>query len=184
MDILIYDIPDEGLKIDAGSGDDWLSGVLIDVLGGLVDKNSVSAQLNIMRYDDNIDLQGLVQYNTKSTCDRCLAKFDSHSNVDIHTVLIPVSDGRERLSAGEIEEIELSSEDLEFGYYEGDRFDLADVVREQVLLARPMKHLCKHDCKGLCQKCGKNLNEEICGCEEESTDPRWASLKGIKVTKN
>ncbi len=184
MDILIDDIPEEGLEIEANDSDAWLRGLLVDTLGDVIEKGSASAKLNIMRYDDNLDLQGLVQFGAMKACDRCLLNFKSHSDVKIHTVLIPVSDGRERMSEGEVEEIELSSEDLEFGYYEGDRFDLAEVVREQILLAKPMKHLCRDDCKGLCQKCGQNLNKGICGCKEESTDPRWATLKNIKISQN
>lgn len=54
--------------------------------------------------------------------------------------------------------------------------DLAPVVREDMLVSMPMRVLCRPDCKGLCPHCGQNWNEGVCDCEEDQTDPRWASL--------
>jgi uncharacterized protein len=58
--------------------------------------------------------------------------------------------------------------------------ELADSVKEQVLLAAPVKVVCRESCKGLCPKCGKNLNEGDCGCSTVVTDPRWDALKDLK----
>jgi len=57
--------------------------------------------------------------------------------------------------------------------------DLTPVVREYVLLDIPISPLCRPDCKGLCPICGNNLNESTCFHEEESGDPRLASLKSL-----
>ncbi|MBZ0199171.1 MAG: DUF177 domain-containing protein [Ignavibacteriaceae bacterium] len=62
---------------------------------------------------------------------------------------------------------------------EADKIDISSDVRDYSILALPMKKLCKEDCKGLCYKCGKNLNEEECGCTE-NIDPRWQPLIDIK----
>lgn len=70
--------------------------------------------------------------------------------------------------------------DTEIGYYQGEGIELQDILREQVLLAVPIKAVCREDCKGLCPHCGKNLNVESCQCEEERSDPRWNALKDIK----
>jgi len=48
------------------------------------------------------------------------------------------------------------------------------------LLAVPLKVTCREDCKGLCPHCGKNLNEEQCGCAVTLEEPRWAALKEIR----
>jgi uncharacterized protein len=53
------------------------------------------------------------------------------------------------------------------------------VLREQVLLAVPLKVICRQDCKGLCPQCGKNLNTESCSCAEP-TDERWSALKELR----
>ena len=67
------------------------------------------------------------------------------------------------------------------GYYQGDRLDLGEVVREQVLLGLPLKPLCREDCQGLCPRCGKNRNAGPCGCtpEEEEGDPRLEPLRKL-----
>jgi uncharacterized protein len=57
--------------------------------------------------------------------------------------------------------------------------DLTPVLRELVLLEIPISPLCRPDCKGLCPICGNNLNESTCFHEEESGDPRLASLKSL-----
>jgi len=49
-------------------------------------------------------------------------------------------------------------------------------VYSEVILDLPSKHLCKDDCKGICFKCGKNLNEGECDCETREVDPRLAKL--------
>lgn len=53
---------------------------------------------------------------------------------------------------------------------------MADVIREYLLLALPMKPLCREDCKGLCPHCGHNLNEGPCDCNSDTVDERWNTL--------
>ena len=69
---------------------------------------------------------------------------------------------------------------MDFSTYDGDRIDLDEIVREQILLALPTRQLCAEDCKGLCPSCGANLNEKACGCEQQQTDPRWSALEALK----
>lgn len=56
--------------------------------------------------------------------------------------------------------------------------DLDDAVRCFVSLSLPTRFLCREDCKGLCPKCGHDLNEGDCGCDTREVDPRWAALEG------
>jgi uncharacterized protein len=57
--------------------------------------------------------------------------------------------------------------------------DLAPAVREEVLLAVPRFLLCREDCRGLCPRCGQDLNAGPCGCAP-SADPRWQALESLK----
>ena len=82
------------------------------------------------------------------------------------------------------DERSVSTTEAEVSYYQGDRILLEDVLREQVLLAMPLRAICREDCKGLCPKCGANLNQEQCSCEEHDEDPRWAALKDIRSKLN
>jgi uncharacterized protein len=58
--------------------------------------------------------------------------------------------------------------------------DLADDVRQTVLLSFPLKNVCREDCRGLCSRCGKNLNEGPCDCKETLVDGRWDKLKELQ----
>lgn len=78
------------------------------------------------------------------------------------------------------EEISVTAADAEIGYYQGEGLLLEDVLREQVLLAVPLKVICREDCKGLCPHCGKNLNVEQCSCAGPQETTQWAALKEIR----
>ena len=76
---------------------------------------------------------------------------------------------------------ELADEDNEDEWVfplEGDSADLEDIVRTVFVLNLDSKLLCKEDCKGLCCRCGKNLNDGPCTCQKE-LDPRFAALKQL-----
>jgi uncharacterized protein len=78
------------------------------------------------------------------------------------------------------EELSVTVAEAEVGYYQGDGLLLEDAIREQVLLAVPLKVVCREDCKGLCPTCGKNRNTEPCSCAPPLGDPRWSALKDIR----
>jgi len=62
---------------------------------------------------------------------------------------------------------------------QGSELDLGEMVREELILAAPPFVVCRDDCRGLCPRCGKDLNEGPCDCRPEP-DPRWAKLEGLK----
>lgn len=77
----------------------------------------------------------------------------------------------------------LAREDVKEGdifTFKGDLLNLAEYLRQSLLMAQPLKVLCRDECKGLCVVCGKNKNKEQCECTEASIDPRWAMLQEIK----
>ena len=110
----------------------------------------------------------------KAVCDRCLEPISIPLSAS-ETLMYQPADTE--LAEGEIE---VDEEDAEIGYYEGDGLDLADVAREQVLLALPMQKLCREDCQGICPACGANRNETHCQCETKQVDERWAALKNLR----
>jgi uncharacterized protein len=78
------------------------------------------------------------------------------------------------------EELSITDVEAEIGYYRGEGLELEDVLREQILLALPLKTICTEYCRGLCPHCGKNLNREQCSCAEPVEDVRWSALKDIR----
>lgn len=63
--------------------------------------------------------------------------------------------------------------------FSGTEIELDEIVSNAFLMNVSGKYLCRDDCKGLCSKCGKDLNEGDCGCSDDDIDPRWLGLKNI-----
>jgi uncharacterized protein len=126
----------------------------------------------------DIRVKGSLQTSLEVPCARCL-----------EPVLCPVERGFDLLyrplgiDSGHAE-LSVTDAEAEIGYYEGGGLLLEDMLREQVLLALPLKTICREDCKGLCAHCGKNLNEAGCGCVDEVEDPRWSALREIRTKLN
>jgi len=108
-------------------------------------------------------------------CARCLEPVVREIKRDFDLLYRPLG-----ADAG-VEERSVSVTEAEVSYYEGDGLLLEDVLREQVLLALPLKAVCNENCRGLCPQCGANLNQEPCSCKEEPEDPRWLALKDIRA---
>ena len=124
---------------------------------------------------EEVRVRGAITTEVELLCDRCAAPSVGPLEVEFDARFIP-----QTKAAGETDNVELLPEDLGVAAYEGDAVDLDDLVREQILLALPSRNLCREDCKGLCQKCGANLNGEDCSCEQGEVDPRWAALADLK----
>jgi uncharacterized protein len=63
--------------------------------------------------------------------------------------------------------------------FTGEEIDLRDAVEEALILALPMKVLCRPDCQGLCPRCGRELEEGPCECPEEEINERWAEFRKL-----
>ena len=81
-------------------------------------------------------------------------------------------------TSGDVER-EIAEDDLTTSFYADGVLDVADLLREQFLLALPMKPLCSEACRGLCAVCGANQNRTTCKCSPRWEDPRLAALKGL-----
>ena len=122
----------------------------------------------------NIRLVGKFSVDFEVNCARCLEVVSQHIERDFDLIYRPLGSDRRG------EEVSISEAETEIGYYQGEGMELVDSVKEQVLLAVPVKVVCRESCKGLCPQCGKNLNEGDCGCSTVITDPRWDALKDLK----
>lgn len=110
-------------------------------------------------------MTGQISTTIHGICDRCTAPFDREILFPIDVVLVT-------------ELADEANEDEWVFPLEGDSADLDDIVRTVFVLNLDSKLLCKEDCKGLCHRCGKNLNDGPCNCQKE-LDPRFAALKQL-----
>ena len=124
----------------------------------------------------DIRLRGRLSTGLELPCARCLDPVKQEVAREFELLYRPLG-----VDAGR-DEISVTDAEAEIGYYQGEGILLEDVLREQVLLALPLKVTCREDCKGLCPHCGKNLNQEQCSCTAHVEDPRWAALKEIRST--
>jgi uncharacterized protein len=122
----------------------------------------------------DIRLAGEVSTTLDTACARCLEPVVQTVDRKFDLLYRPLG-----VDAGRAE-ISVTSAEAEISYYQGESLLLEDAVCEQVLLALPLKVICREDCKGLCPHCGKNLNMEQCHCSEPMEDPRWSALKDIR----
>lgn len=120
-------------------------------------------------------VNGTLRGTIEIACSRCAqsvnANLDSEFAVEFVTA--------ENYPSGA--ETEVSGQDLSLSIYDGDRIELDEIVREQVLLDLPARQLCSEDCQGFCATCGKNKNTDVCQCETKEVDPRWAALNQLRI---
>ena len=116
-----------------------------------------------------IQVRGELDARVRLTCRRCLAEREERYVVPLDF----------RLEPG----VEPGAEDE--GIFplrpDGDVVDLGPMVREELLLALPEFAECRPRCRGLCPRCGVDLNEETCDCGSSEPDPRWETLRKLRV---
>lgn len=150
-------------------------------------KGPVELVMTIQKDDDLFQLAGQIRAELELACSRCLEPFAFLVDTPFDLRYLPQHMNTGAAGAGgdddeETEAEEVGGDDLTTAFYRDDRIDLAQMIREQLYLALPMKPLHREDCKGLCPTCGTNLNEATCACQSVWEDPRLAPLKALKKT--
>ena len=118
----------------------------------------------------------LIADHLELACDRCLVLFETEVRENLDLLYLPQSKNVAR--AGE-DDRGLGENELLVSFYRDDQLDLSHIAWEQIVLALPMKPLCKPDCKGLCPDCGVNRNVASCSCVRDDTDSRWQALSDL-----
>lgn len=142
----------------------------LEAFGETITFDPVEVRVKIVNAGESITAYFHVETGAHLHCSRCLKAFREPIVFDFQVVYQekpPVTGTAD----------EDQSDDIVF--YENDLVDVSDDVRQQVLLALPMKPVCSPECKGLCPKCGQNLNEGLCDCPREDVDARWSVLRGL-----
>ncbi len=118
-------------------------------------------------------LNGRIETELETDCFRCLEPVAKKIDVQFQDIFVDAA------AEPKIDEVELGEDELDESSITSNEIEMAEVVREQLILATTETVYCNPDCKGLCPKCGGNRNLIDCKCEENEIDPRWAALLGV-----
>lgn len=116
----------------------------------------------VYRRDADYIVEGKVKTVLNLNCDLCLSAFETKLDFDFNEVYSETPD-----------------EDQEIWELSDKTIDLKPAVIANIMLNLPMQVLCSDDCKGLCPKCGHNLNDGDCGCDRGYVNPQFEKLLNL-----
>ncbi len=134
------------------------------LMDGFTINKPVSFAGTLVNMNGILKLDGRLKTGYKVTCYRCLKEIENQLDIKIAESIM---NGKP-----DIDEPEAYS-------YEGNYLELDKIFEDNIILNLPMKQVCTQECKGLCQKCGANLNEGPCSCKEDSVNPQMESLRNF-----
>ena len=124
----------------------------------------VKVELNLMAQfqKPNVWVSGEIVCHIDGFCDRCLTKVRDAIAIDFDQIFYKDS-----------------SDDEDAYVYTDSKLDITKAISDEIALGLPTNLLCSPDCKGLCPKCGANLNEQQCNCDT-ARDNAFSILKNLK----
>ena len=139
----------------------------------------ILSEISVFQEFDHVRVSGCASARVSLVCSRCLVTYPDELNSSF-TIFY------RRASADDInedDEIELNEQDLVSASYNGEEIDFTHEIQEQLAMEIHLKPLCGEGCKGLCQVCGVDLNQNDCSCQRELTSFKFAALKDFKVSR-
>jgi len=128
----------------------------------------VGVELDLVSSLDDIVVTGQLDIPWRGVCRRCVRDLELRIPVEVEE---RYSDSPELVESGDAFPIERG------------QLDLADLVRDEVLLTAEEERLCRDECAGLCPTCGADLNEGACGCAAPLADDRWSALDQLRTAE-
>ncbi len=126
------------------------------------------------RADNGFVLQGRLKIEGEVACSRCLTPVRFSRSPEVSWLFAPA---HRRAEVAE-EETELGKGELDVVFYDELQLPFDPFIEEQLQLEIPMKPLCREGCRGLCSRCGADLNAGPCGCQDPGDD-RWKALRNL-----
>ena len=174
--IAIAEIGDGELLVERPIRPAWAAEVLEDAELALAEGARLA--LRCYRTGSDVVVRGRIEGAGKTECGRCLGEAEVDLGADVHVLF---SANAARANGDDVSDLEEGDGEMDILPHDGVEIDLAAVVREQLILAMPMRPLCREDCKGLCDQCGQDLNLGPCAHQAEPrVDPRLVKLAGLR----
>ncbi len=186
------EVPEQGLSLTClvhpdelalSPGDGWFH-------------EDLTLQVEIGHTDRGLSTRGVLSGRVIRECVRCLVEYEEPIQVafiaEYHVTGQPKGGrgrgyGRPRSPSTETVVVgvaESDEPDEEVYPYDGERLEMAEMLREHVILSSPMQPLCREDCLGLCPVCGQNRNQRRCSCAEPREASPFAALREIRSRTN
>jgi uncharacterized protein len=132
--------------------------------------HQLKGECQLLRTQRSILVKCTLETTVDLTCSRCLTTFRQPLTVKFEEEYLPTVD----IMTGT--PLSIPDDVSHFTIDKNHILELNEAIRQYILLVTPMKPLCRENCFGLCQQCGKNLNKGPCDCPQKEIDPRWAKL--------
>jgi uncharacterized protein len=143
-----------------------VSGTIDDLateLAGLSEDTPISGELVLESLAEGILASGRLQGALSLRCARCLKEFEQGFSVELRELFVP-------FPHEDSDEYPLDPE----GFLDPDQ-----MMRDVIGVELPFAPVCRPDCRGLCARCGGDLNLGECTCTESDVDPRWDGLEAL-----
>jgi len=136
----------------------------------------VEIECQFYKVNQEVIVQGRLRSAAHLTCSRCAEEFEQPLHVALDAVYLPM----QAISSERAKELEVGEADV-YGYAE-PLVDIAEMVRDKLVLSIPLQPHCMAGCKGLCPSCGVNRNTISCQCAEEKLGSPFEPLKGLRFS--
>jgi uncharacterized protein len=180
--VRLRDIPPEGWRQSFDLTDEWSKQALADEPIEWI-PSGVRAEASLFKTQREVVMRAQITGGLETACSRCTSPARVTIRAPFDLTFVPAETLADAAPGGEREIHDGEAETV--GYID-EQIDLEPTLREQLILALPYAPLCREDCKGLCARCGKDLNEGPCSCPADVAEPevkpdRWAALRDIKL---
>lgn len=157
--------------------------VLADMINAkaCVFSTPIKTRLRAYRIGDIVEVEGYLETVVRLACSRCLSEYET--SIASHFAMTYVQENPDSPEKPPNEDKEIGPDDIGLVPFRGEDINLMDAIQEQVVIAFPIKPLCREKCKGLCLKCGAVLNEGDCGCDESAFSAEFSVLKNLKLDR-
>lgn len=171
MKISLRQIGRNGFDVLLNDKEPWLVDVLKNIFQeAAISWTSIRGQVHLDNLEGNVNLSGRIEFDHSPLCARCGEELQRHEKVTLSANLIPFKGIAGEKAPREEEEKELTADDLNFAFYEGEEIDIAPIVNDEIALALPYNYYCEET--KACAARQKNLP-----AFNDSGDVRFAALK-------
>ncbi|MDF1613623.1 YceD family protein [Desulfurivibrio dismutans] len=171
MQIRFAEIPPQGMTLEIAD-QSWFPAHELERHG------VARATVTLSRDGERVVFAGRLETAFTLTCDRCLECYRHWLEADFRLHL--ERSAPDPLAVADEREHSCRPEEMDTVFLDEELVDVLDLLSQQFYLNLPAKSLCRADCRGLCSRCGADLNQGDCGCAAEGDNSPFTALRAMK----